>query len=420
MKEVIVIGAGAAGLWAAEVAARGGARVRVLEKTARTGTKILASGGSRCNLTTTLEPAAIAPLFGQRGGRFLAPALAALPPRGVRARFESWGVPTVEAPLEKVFPASQRARDVRDALEGAARAAGARIELSTPLTALSPPAAPGAPWRLHLARGGTLEADAVVLACGGKSFPRTGTTGEGYRWLEELGLPLVPPLPALVPLTSPAPWVHALAGVSLQGAEVRLVDGEGRSLGRRRRPLLFTHRGVSGPGAMDLSARVSRSLASGGGGGLHLRVDLCGEMDREQLRAHLLEQAALRGRPRLARCLPDVPRRVVAAAARQAELPENPILAQLDRAGRHRLIEALKGLEIPIDGTAGFDAAEVTAGGLDLAAVDPRSLAVNALPGLYVVGELLDLDAPIGGFSFQAAFATAELCGRALAERGSR
>ena len=128
-QDVLVLGAGAAGLWCAEVAARGGRDVLVLEKVSRTGTKVLASGGSRCNLTTTLGPMEAAKLFGARGERFLRAGFQALPPAEVRARFEGWGVATEEAPLEKVFPASGNARDVRDALEGAARGAGARIQL---------------------------------------------------------------------------------------------------------------------------------------------------------------------------------------------------------------------------------------------------------------------------------------------------
>lgn len=414
MSQVLVVGAGAAGLWAAEVAARGGAEVRILEKTPRSGTKVLASGGTRCNLTTTLSAGEAARWFGSRGARFLRPALAAVPPEEVRRRFEAWGVPTVEAPLEKVFPASQRARDVRDALEAAATRAGAQLLLERPVEGIEPAGSePG--WRVRLADSQVLEADALILATGGRSYPRTGTTGDAYPWLSRLGLPLVEPVPALAPLTSPAAWVRELAGVSLPDAVVRLQDPQGRLLLERARPLLFTHRGVSGPAAMDASAHVARSPVP-----LELRVDLVPELEREALRARLIEAAASPGAPRLARALPEVPRRVLAAAALQAGLEANPAVAGLPRAARHALVEALKGLAIPVDGTEGFEKAEVTAGGLDLRAVNPRTLEVNACPGLHVVGELLDLDGPIGGFSFLAAFATAELAGRAVSSSGQR
>lgn len=411
---VVVVGAGAAGLWAAAVAARRGADVLLLEKTPRAGTKVLASGGTRCNLTTTLPAREAGRLFRSAGARFLAPALAALSPADLRRRFAGLGVPTVAAPLEKVFPASGRARDVRDALQREVGLAGAELLLSAPVVGLEPTGRRA--WRVHLADGRSVGGERVVLAAGGASYPRTGTTGDGYGWLAELDLPLVEPTPALVPLTSPAPWVRDLTGVSLPDVAVRLVDGGRVVLGRRRRPLLFTHRGVSGPAAMDLSVHVGRAPSAGDGGGMHLVLDLVPELEREVLRARLVEAAAAPGRPRLGRVLPGVPRRVLAAAARQAGAGagDGGRPAGLSRAGRHALVEALKGLVVPVDGTEGFERAEVTAGGLALGAVDPRTMGVNARPGLFVVGELLDLDGPIGGLSFQAAFATAELAGRAV------
>ncbi len=419
--EVAVVGAGAAGLWAAAGIARGGRRTLLLEKTSRTGTKVLASGGTRCNLTTTLDADGAARLFGPQGERFLRPALRTLPPHAVRRRFEELGVPTVEAPLEKVFPASQRARDVRDALERDAAAAGAELWLESPLRALEP-------WNgrfvLHLLERRVI-AERVVLAAGGKSYPRTGTEGEGYAWLSALGLEVVEPVPALVPLVSEVPWVRELAGLALQDAEARLLargsGGATRELGRRRRPLVFTHQGLSGPAAMDLSAPVARRDALRRRGqdapDLELALDLVPDLSREALRALLLEAGARPGAPHLARVLAEhVPRRLVSAAARQAGLVgENPRANGISKAQRHALVEALKGLVVPIHGTLGWDQAEVTAGGLALREVSPATMEVNALPGLFVVGELLDLCGPIGGLSFQAAFASAEMALRALA-----
>ena len=412
-RDVVVVGAGAAGLWAAARAAELGRDVLLHEKTPRAGTKVLASGGTRCNLTTTLAAGPAAALFGPRGERFLRRAFRALPPEAVRARFHALGVPTVEAPLEKVFPASNSARDVRDALQAWALGAGAELRLAAPVRGVEP--AP-AGWRVFLEEGDPLDCRELLLCPGGRSVPRTGTTGDGYAWLARLGLPVVEPVPALVPLVSPAAWVRELAGVAVQDAAVRLCDAAGRTLGRRERPLLFTHHGVSGPGAMDLSEAVAR-----GAPGLVLVLDLLPRVDRATLRAGLLGAAGLPGAPALASVLPRFladppPRRLLAAAARQAGLPEeNPRANALARDARHRLIEALKGLAIPVGGTLGWDKAEVTAGGLDLRAVDPGTLRVEGRPGLFVFGELLDLAGPIGGLNFQAAWATAELAARALA-----
>lgn len=409
--EIVIVGAGAAGLWAAGVAARRGAGVLLLEKTARTGTKVLASGGTRCNLTTTLDADGAAALFRPRGARFLRHAFRALPPAALRARFDAIGLPTVEAPLEKVFPASDRARDVRDVLEREAREAGARIELDADVLGITGIEGEAGSWLVHVAGGRRAVCPKLLLCPGGMSYPRTGTTGEGYGWLAGIGLPIRPPVPALVPLTSPADWVRELSGIAWQTGEVRLLDARGKLLGRRRRPLLFTHFGVSGPGAMDLSVHVARAQADGEPREFTLALDLLPDVPREDLRRELVEAAGARGAPRLSRSLPaEIPKRLLAAVTRAAGLAEpDPRVADLSRPGRHDLIETLKGLRVPIDGTQGFDRAEVTSGGLALEVVDPRSMAVNGHPGLYVFGELLDLDGPIGGLNFQSAFACAEL-----------
>lgn len=417
MEEIVVIGAGAAGLWAAARAARGGRRVLLLEKTRRTGTKVLASGGTRCNLTTTLDPGRAAALFGRAGERFLRTAFRCLPPLAVREHFALLGVPTVEAPLEKVFPASQRARDVRDALERDALGAGARIRLDAPVRAIARSA--GA-WRVELQGGESLECSRLLLSPGGASYPATGTTGDGYAWLRALGLEVVEPVPALVPLVSPASWVRELSGLAVQEVEARLLDAEGRELGRRARPVLFTHRGVSGPGAMDLSRHVARGLAdararAAAPPAFTLALDLAPTLDRAALRERIAQAAGERGAPRLSTTLDaPLPRRLAEAVATQARLRErDPPANALTRAERHAFVEAIKGLAVPIAGTLGFELAEVSAGGLALGELDPGSLRVRRYQGLYVFGELLDLDGPIGGLNFQSAFSTAELAARA-------
>lgn len=442
--DVVIAGAGAAGLWAAARAARLGVDVLVLEKTPRTGTKILASGGSRCNLTTTLGSEGAALLFGKRPARFLRHAFGVLTPEAVRERFAAWGVPTVEAPLEKIFPASQSARDVRDALEREARDAGVRFALEVSVQGVEPVqgSGPSSPelsnrepsnperWRLVTDGGRAAEGRFAFLCTGGSSYPRTGTRGEGYAWLEALGLPLVHRAPALVPLTSPAPWVRELTGIAWASGEVRLHEQpSGRILTRRRRPLLFTHAGVSGPAAMDVSRWVStqcfaRAEAPRGISGSStdppflLTLDLFPDLPHEELRRLLIGGAAAKGAPRLTRVLPErLPKRLALAITEAAGLDPDPPVVELSKAGRHALVEALKALPIPVDGVLGYDKAEVTKGGLELSAVDPRSMRVNAQPGLYVFGELLDLDGPIGGLNFQAAFACAEVAALDAARR---
>jgi predicted Rossmann fold flavoprotein len=409
-EENLVVGAGAAGLWAAGRIAEEGRSVLLLEKTPRAGTKVLASGGTRCNLTTTLGPEEAGRLFGTRGERFLRRGLRALPPLAVRERFEELGVPTADEGLEKVFPVSGKAKDVRDALLARLLEAGGRLACDRHVLDIEP--LEGGGWRVRLGDGEHLDTDRLLLAPGGMSYPRTGTTGDGYAWMERLDLELVPTVPALVPLTSPADWVRGLAGVSLQDVDVRLVGPGGKQLGRRLRPVVFTHTGVSGPGAMDLSVHVARACEAAGKERVSdhaLRLDLAPDVEREELRTRLIDAAGRSGAPAVNRVLEEIPRRLVATATRQAGLGANPRAHELGKSSRHSLIEALKGLEVPVDGTLGYDKAEVTAGGLALHALDPGTMRVKGRPGLLVFGELLDLDGPIGGLNFQAAFSTAEL-----------
>jgi predicted Rossmann fold flavoprotein len=327
-----------------------------------------------------------------------------LTPAAVRARFHELGVPTVEEPaLEKVFPASQRAVDVRDAL--VRRARGADVRHGARVLEVRPE---GGRWRVRSAEAEVV-ATSVILSAGGRSYPATGTTGDGYAWLEALGLCVVPTVPALVPVTSPAAWARELTGVAFQEVEARLLDGAGKVLGRRARPVVFTHTGLSGPGAMDLAAPIARAARAGAVAGWSIALDLLPATPEDALRTQLL--AAVPGSAPLPRMLRGaIPPRVLAAVCAQAGVPGDvPPVHTLDRGRRNRLVDALKGLRVPVDGTLGWDKAEVTAGGLALEEVNPSTLEVRRHPGLYVVGELLDLHGPIGGLNFQAAFATAEV-----------
>jgi len=427
----VIVGAGAAGLWAAGraaalLAARGEqGSVLLLEKTPRTGSKVLASGGTRCNLTTTLGPIEAAKLFGHNGERFLKHAFRALPPAAVRERFAELGVPTEEAPLEKIFPVSGRAVDVRDALERNAREAGARIEFEAGVDYVG---RIDGGFQIDLVGGRRALCERLILCPGGKSYPKTGTTGDGYRWIADLGLPLVDPVPALVPLTSPETWARELTGISLQGAEARLVDADRRVLGKRKRPLVFTHHGVSGPAAMDLSVHVARARAAAlkrkeKPPCFTLELDLAPSIERERLRLLLIEAAGRPGNPVLGRALGELlvgngaealPRRLFARIAAQAGIDVDVRANGLDKEKRHNLVEAVKSFAVLIDGTLGWDEAEVTSGGLALDALHPATMQVKGIEGLFVCGELLDLTGPIGGLSFQSAFATAELAARAV------
>lgn len=407
--DALILGAGAAGLWAAGTAAALGARVLVLEKNARVGVKILASGGGACNLTTTLSGEQAARWFGPRGARFLRTALRLLPPQAVVEAFHALGVPTETEPaLEKVWPVSRRAHDVAQALLRRAQAAGAVVRTEMPAGGLE---REGGAFLVPTPHG-VARAPRVLVATGGRSYPRTGTTGDAYAWLSALSHRLTPLAPALVPLLVEAAWVRALSGIALE-VEARVVgDGE-RTLFTRRRPLLFTHLGLSGPAAMD----VSRWFALPSPGApprlvLDFAPDLSEEAVRERLAGATPEQArspAWRALP------PTLPERLRRSLCEAIGVEAERALSTLASAQRRALAGAVKRCEVPVVGTRGYDYAEVTAGGVDLDEVDPGTMASRLVPGLYLAGEVLDLDGPIGGFNFQSAFATGELAGRALA-----
>lgn len=399
--DVVVIGAGAAGLMAATVAARRGRRVVLLEKNRRAGLKILISGGGRCNLTTTRGGPDLERQYGTRRGRWLRHALRAFQPRDLCAHVESLGVRLREEDLEKVFPVSGRAADVLDALVDDAVSAGVELRYAAPMLAVE---RQGAELVVSTPQG-PLRAASAILATGGLSYPKTGATGDGYPVARAFGHGLVRPVPALAPLAVDDDWVHELQGVVVD-AELTLTGPDGATLVRRRRPCLFTHQGLSGPGPMDVSGYVEEV-----GGGCTLRMDLAPDVPREDVEARLLEGAREGGRRHVQHLLPHVvPERLRIALCARAGAAD-AVGAELRREVRRRVATAVKGTELRVERSLGFRAAEVTRGGVPLEEVDARTMESKLRPGLHLCGEVLDVDGPIGGFNFQAAFATGRLAG---------
>ncbi len=416
--DLCVVGAGAAGLTAAWAAAEAGARVLLLERGKRPGLKVLISGGGRCNLTTALPLPEAEQVFSPQDRRFLRHALRACPPSRIRKWVEDAGVPTFVEDDNKVFPRSGRAEDVLRVLVERALAAGVELRCERRVMGMgSAGAAQGGEGLELILEGGegggeTLRCKRLVLATGGLSYPKTGSSGDGFGWLQRMGVPLRPLLPALVPLVSPAPWVHGLMGTTLPEVECQLREPGGKIVARRRRALLFTHFGISGPGPMDLSGAFLRSREGGGAKALNFFVDLLPRFSMEELRSHCFEgKGSLLGRLREL----GLSRRLAATLLETLGLLECPP-AELTRAGRNRLLAALKGWEVPLTGSLGFAKAETTTGGVPLSELAPRTLELRRRPGLHLCGELIDVDGPIGGFSFWLAFATGDLAGRAAAQ----
>jgi len=401
--DVVVIGAGAAGLLAAIRAAERGRRTLLLEKNRQAGVKILMSGGTRCNITHATDNRGIVEAFGPPG-RFLHSALAALSVQETIELIEAEGVPTKVEETGKVFPVSNKAADVLNALLSRLRRSGATLSLEEPVQDLRQNDGSFA----LTASGRTVTASSVILTSGGQSYPGSGTTGDGYGFSARLGHTIITPRAALVPVTVAAPWVADLRGVTIPDVSVRVWEDR-VCLARRRGSLLFAHFGLSGPVVLDVSRVISRHPRPEC---LMLEIDFLPNLVEPALDEFLRSEAIASGKKQLAGILAGhLPRRLCETLLALAGMPPDRKAAGLTKIDRGKLAEAFKRLRLPITGTLGFKKAEVTTGGVALDEIDSRTLQSKQVPGLFIAGEVLDLDGPIGGYNFQAAFSTGWLAG---------
>ncbi|MEQ9411428.1 MAG: aminoacetone oxidase family FAD-binding enzyme [Fuerstiella sp.] len=436
IRDVIVVGGGAAGLMTAASAGARGKRVLVLEKNRKLGVKILMSGGTRCNITHHCDARGIAEAFG-RQGKFLRSALATLSPQDVIRKIEALGVATRVEATGKIFPVSNRAIDVRDALVRLAVDAGAtvlaeqpvrRIDYSGPNTervAADEAEAASAPqFRVQTDHQQFLSRS-LVITTGGRSYPGCGTTGDGYAWAESFGHSVVRTVPALTPVVCHQNWIHALRGITVEDVELSVwpvspKPGQRRlkPLGVDRGPLLLTHFGFSGPTVMNLSRLVAQADAaadteSSASEQLSLRCDFLPTVTDLQLADEFGRRRKNAGRHPVGQLLSEYfPRRLAEALLDRAGIAATQKNAELSKQQTRALIDVLKRNNFPIHGTLGYKKAEVTAGGVNLKEVDSRNMQSKLCRGLFFAGEILDLDGPIGGFNFQAAFSTGWLAGQ--------
>lgn len=413
-RKVVVIGAGAAGLVAAAEAARLGANVHLLEKNGKTGVKILMSGGTRCNITQNTDAKGIIQAFG-RSGRFLQKSVGAFGPADVVAMFHQCGVETKVEPTGKVFPKSDRAIHVRDALQKRAVDAGVKIHLRVAVGGIEKS---HGRWKVHTVSE-TIDCDRLIVTAGGKSWPGCGTTGDAYAWLHKLGHTIVRTRPALVPLVGGYAWTHGLSGLTLDDCVASVYQrsdwlskppSKRKPLVSRRSSWLFTHHGFSGPAAMDVSGTIT---AADRFDDVTLAVDLVPNVTAQAIEAALTNRSDGGRRTTSGVIAQWLPSRLAESivSANEADCS----IAQLSRAKLQSLVADLKSCTFPIQGTRGFAKAEVTAGGVKLSEVDPRTMASRVAEGLYIAGEVLDVDGWIGGYNFQAAFSTGRAAGIAAA-----
>jgi predicted Rossmann fold flavoprotein len=418
MNRVVVVGGGAAGLIAAWRSASLGVETVLLEKMGRLGTKILISGGGKCNVTHAGPIEQVRAAFRPNEAGFLKGPFHRFTNDDFTGLLESEGMRLAAREDGRIFPVPPGdAKDVVAALEAVVRRAGVRIRLGAGVSGLVVDG--GVVRGVLLADGSLMEAARVVLATGGSSYPATGCTGDGWRWVTGLGHTVRPLVAALAPMylvESPG-WSPQWSGVALRGVVLRARrvaegGGVGKERMRWRGDLLFTHKGVSGPTALGVSREVAEALPELS----TAEVDLLPDLAPAALSARLVEWGRLFPRRLVSGFLEDlVPERLVAALLTAAGVGAEVRGAHLTAKERNRLVAVLKGWSLGQVRAVPLERGEVVAGGVDLSEVDARTMESRKVAGLHLCGEVLDIAGPVGGYNLQAAWSTGFVAGESAA-----
>ena len=401
--EVAIIGGGGAGLMAAALSGRVGAKTVLLEGSRACGLKILVSGGGRCNVLPS--EFSLDDFFTAGSSNVLRRLFRTWPLTDVHRFFEEdLGVPlTLESDTGKVFPRSQTASDVRDALLSACQSAGVRVLTEWRVESVTRES--DGSFLITRTTGEVVRAHRTIIATGGQSLPKTGSDGKGYEFARGLGHSIVSTYPALVPLTTDASGIRDLTGISLP-VRWQAVRDDNKVMEERTRELLFTHRGVSGPSMLDASHWSVRD-------GISIRLSWL-DMDRDAWRTRWTnaprQQVVTVGSEVL-------PKRLARLLCERAGVPSEMRCSNLRSKLRERLLDLLCDFELPVTGNAGYKVAEVTGGGVPLDEVQPSTLESRKTPGLFLCGEILDVIGRIGGYNFLWAWITGKLAGESAARR---
>lgn len=432
MSNVIVIGAGAAGMMAAIAAAGNGHQVTVLEKNEKAGKKIYITGKGRCNITNACD---VEELFNNvvTNKKFLYSAFYGFTNDDVVAMLNTAGLATKVERGSRVFPVSDKAGDVIAALVRIMKKLGVKLEYDTTVTEIitgtldktdaTADAADGGKCGaaagtaastvtgVRCASGKVYPADAVIVATGGVSYPTTGSTGDGYEFAQRTGHNVTALSPALVPFNVAEEDVKELQGLALKNSGVTIYDGK-KKLYEDFGELLFTHFGVSGPTVLSASSYVAKKIKDHP---LRLVIDLKPGLDTEQLDARVLRDFDEFMNKNFNNALDKLlPKSLIPVVIRRSGIDEYKKVHEISREERMRLIGTIKNLEFTLTGLRGFNEAIITQGGVSVRDVDPSTMESKKVSGLYFAGEVLDLDAVTGGFNLQIAWSTGHLAGMSV------
>ncbi len=412
MKKIVIVGGGAAGLKAACTAGyryrNGGAEITLVEKNEKCGRKLMITGKGRCNVTNHCDLDTLMANM-TRNGKFLYSAFSGFLPQDTMTFFESLGVPLKIERGNRVFPVSDKASDIVDALVKAVKANQIRLLHGTAAHILTDN---GSVTGVQLSNGESLPADCVILATGGKSYPLTGSTGDGYRMAAELGHTVTPLLPSLVPLTAHEGFCSRLAGLSLKNVTLSVFEeGKPKPIFKELGEMLFTHTGISGPLVLSASAHMRKM----GQKGYTAVIDLKPALTEEQLDHRILRDFTENKNRDFANALDKLlPKSLIPVVISLAQIDPHTKVNQISREQRKTLIKVMKELTLHITGFAPIEEAVITSGGIAVKEIRPATMESKLIQGLYFAGELIDVDAYTGGFNLQIAFSTGFAAGTSV------
>ena len=392
----IVIGGGAAGMFAAITAARNGQKVLLLERNDRLGKKLLITGKGRCNVTNNCSAQEVLQNT-PRNGRFLYSAMTAFPPEKAMAFFEDLGCALKTERGNRVFPVTDKSVSVLEALQRELRRCGVTVKTGRAKGILT---VNGSVSGVRTQEGSE-NCKWVILATGGASYPTTGSTGDGYAMAQVLGHTVVPAVGSLVPLETAGHDAQDMQGLSLRNVSVKLVNAKGKALYKDFGELLFTHFGISGPTVLSASCHLK-------GEGCRLVIDLKPALEENKLDERILRDLELYQNRAMENALIDLlPRSMIPVVLRRLDIDPQMQANSLTKAKRRALVELLKGFSLEITGKRTVAEAIITSGGIKTSEIDPKTMESKKVQGLYFAGEVIDCDAYTGGFNLQIAWATA-------------
>lgn len=413
--QVIVIGGGPAGLMAALTAQHSGAKTLLLEKGDKLGRKLGISGGGRCNVTNAKPlPELMENIPGN--ARFLYSALHQFSNQDIMQFFENLGIRLKEEDRGRVFPVSDKASTVVKTLVDAIFAAGVEVWTETPVHSLS--IEQNEIQGVVLKNGKIVLTNTVVLATGGCSVPKTGSTGDAYPWAKQAGHSIIEPYPTEVPLTSTAQWIQnrELQGLSLRNIALTIRQQNGKRLTTEYGDMIFTHFGLSGPAALRCSHYVSTALRKGTQISLIAEINLHPEWTNEECQSYLLQAKQSQPKRTIANILSNIlPNRLVELVLRQVHLAASMQIAHVTQTQLRQLIPFLLAFPVQISGTLPLAQATVTGGGVHVKEIDPKSMHSKLCQGLFFAGEVMDVHAHTGGYNITVAFSTGRLAGLSAA-----